>query len=94
MSRYHHAAAKGENRYSSYSVLTSVLDGVSDQGHKPEAIYPRERTPITHWRGGYLDLRAGFDTEARRNLLPLPGMEPRLSVTKIKCYYQAFKTMQ
>jgi hypothetical protein len=95
MSRYHHAGAKGEKRYSSYSVLTSALDGVSGQGHKPEAIYSRERTPpITHWRGGYLDLRAGLDTEARKHLLPLPGMEPRLSVTKIKCYYQAFKTMQ
>jgi hypothetical protein len=39
-------------RYSSYSFLTSVLDGVSGQRHAPAAIYPRERNTGTHWRLG------------------------------------------
>jgi hypothetical protein len=31
----------GEKRYSSYSLLTSALDGVSGQRHAPAALYPR-----------------------------------------------------
>jgi len=39
--------------------------GVSGQRHAPAALYPRERTPGTHWIGGWVGLRAGLDTEAR-----------------------------
>jgi hypothetical protein len=46
MSRYRHADDKGESIYSSYSFLTSALDGVSAQRHAPAALYPRERTPV------------------------------------------------
>jgi hypothetical protein len=39
---------------------------------------PRERTPSTHWTGGWVDTRAGLDTEATEKIiLPLPGIEPR-----------------
>jgi hypothetical protein len=65
-------------RYSSYSFSTSTLDGVSGQHHAPAALYDGERTPGTHWTGGWVGLRAGLDTGARGNILsPLPGIEPR-----------------
>jgi hypothetical protein len=38
----------------------------------------RERTPGTHWIGGWVGLRAGLDTEARGKILsPLPEIERR-----------------
>jgi hypothetical protein len=40
-------------------------DGVSGQLYAPAALYPRERTPVTHWIGRWVGLRAGLDTEAR-----------------------------
>jgi hypothetical protein len=47
LSRYRHAGAKGERNYSSYSIFTSALEGVSGQRHAPAAFYPREKTPVT-----------------------------------------------
>jgi hypothetical protein len=42
------------------------------------AFPPGERTPGTHFTGGWVGPRAGLDTEARgKNPLPLPGIEPR-----------------
>jgi hypothetical protein len=35
LSRYRHTGDKGERTYSSYSFLTSALDGVSGQRHGP-----------------------------------------------------------
>jgi hypothetical protein len=35
------AHAKGKRLYSSYSFLTSALNGMSDQCHAPAAFYPR-----------------------------------------------------
>jgi hypothetical protein len=43
--------------------------GVSGQRHAPTALYPRERTPGTHWTGGWVGPRAGLDTEAREKIL-------------------------
>jgi hypothetical protein len=37
--------------------------GVSGQSHAPDALYPRERIPGTHWTGGSVGPRAGLDTE-------------------------------
>jgi hypothetical protein len=45
--------------------------GVSGQHHAPAALYPRERTPGTHWIGGWVGLRAGLDAGARRKILCL-----------------------
>jgi hypothetical protein len=55
----------GEERYRSYSLLTSALGGVSGQRHAPAALYPRERNPGTHWTGGWVGSKAGLDTEVR-----------------------------
>jgi hypothetical protein len=60
LSRY---AGKGERKYSSYSLFSSVLDGVSVTP-RPR-FTPRERTPGTHW----VDLRAGLDTEVRGKVI-------------------------
>jgi hypothetical protein len=49
-------------------ILTSALEGVNGQRHAPAALYPQERTslaPHTHWIGGWVELRAGLDPEAR-----------------------------
>jgi hypothetical protein len=32
---------------------TLTLEGVSDQRHSPAALYPKERTPATHWIGAW-----------------------------------------
>jgi hypothetical protein len=48
----------GERRY-----------GVGGQRHVPAALCPGERTPGTHWTGGWVGLRAGLDTEPRGEIL-------------------------
>jgi hypothetical protein len=73
--------ALGERRHSSYSFLTSALDGVSGQLHAPTRFTTGEMTPGTHWTGGWVGPIAGLDTDCRRKiLLPLPGIEPRSSI--------------
>jgi hypothetical protein len=39
--------------------------GVSGQRHDPAALYRQGKDPGTHWTGGWVDLRAGLDTEVR-----------------------------
>jgi hypothetical protein len=44
--------------------------GVSGQRHAPAALFtPGERTPGTHCTGGWVDPRAGLDTEAKGKIL-------------------------
>jgi hypothetical protein len=43
--------------------------GVSGQRHAPAALCPGERTPGTHWAGGWVGRRAGLDTEVRGKIL-------------------------
>jgi hypothetical protein len=40
---------------------------VSRQIHAPATLYPQERTPGTHWLGGWMGLRNGLDTVTREN---------------------------
>jgi hypothetical protein len=67
--------AQGERRYSSYSFMTSALDGVNGQRHASATFYPRRkdlRYPLDRKLGGP---RAGLDTEARGKILsPLLGI--------------------
>jgi hypothetical protein len=57
-------------RYSSYSFLTSALDGGEWSASRPgRAFTPGERTPGAHWTGGWVDPRAGLDIEARGKIL-------------------------
>jgi hypothetical protein len=52
-SRTRHAVAEGEMNCSSYSFLTSALDGVSGQRHAEAMLYSQGRTPGTHWIGDW-----------------------------------------
>jgi hypothetical protein len=63
---------QGEKRYSSYSFLTSALDGGWVVSVTPRPCFsPGERTPSTHCTGGWVGTRAGLDTEARGKVLCL-----------------------
>jgi hypothetical protein len=65
-----HGGAWGERRYSSYSYLTSatIWGWVVSVTPRPR-FTPGERTPGTHWRGGWVGLRACLDAGARRKIL-------------------------
>jgi hypothetical protein len=52
---------------SSYSFSTSALNVVSGQRHAPAALYPRGKDP--RYPLGWVDPRAGLDTEARGRIL-------------------------
>jgi len=43
--------------------------GVTGLRHVPAALCPGERTPGTHYTGGWVGLRAGLDTEFRGKIL-------------------------
>jgi hypothetical protein len=66
--------------YSSYSFLTSALDGVSGQRQAPAVVYPRGKAPSTHWTGGWVGLKA---SEARGKILCLcRGSNPDRTVVQ------------
>jgi hypothetical protein len=44
--------------------------------HRPR-FSPGERTPGSHWIGGWMGLRASLNTEARGKTFTLPWIEPR-----------------
>jgi hypothetical protein len=69
-SRYTPWRRLGERRYSSYSFSTSALDGGEWSASRPgHAFTPGERTPGTHWTGGWVGPRVGLDTEATGKIL-------------------------
>jgi hypothetical protein len=59
-----------ERWYSSYTYSTSTLDGGEWSASRlSRALAPRERTPGTHFTGGWVDPRAGLDTEVGGKIL-------------------------
>jgi hypothetical protein len=46
---------------------------------RPDHLIPVERAPGTHWIGGRVGPRTGLNVVEKRNVLPLPGIQPRLS---------------
>jgi hypothetical protein len=62
-------ALGGKRRYSSYSFLTSALDGSEWSASRPGCALARVRAPGTHCTGGWVGPRAGLDTEARGKIL-------------------------
>jgi hypothetical protein len=64
--------------YSSYSFTTSALDGGEWSASRPGRPFtPGERTPGTHWTGGWVSPRASLDTGDRRKILcPCRGSNP------------------
>jgi hypothetical protein len=67
--RYRYAGDKGERKYSSYSFLTSALDGVSGQRHAPVLSLPTEKDHRYPLDRRLVGLRAGLDTEARIKII-------------------------
>jgi hypothetical protein len=60
----------GGEEYSSYSFSTSALDGGEWSASRPGRTFtPGERTPTTHWTGGWVGPRASLDTQARGKIL-------------------------
>jgi hypothetical protein len=55
-------------------LLTSALVGGN---FTPRPLYPRGKSPGTHWIGGWVDLRAGLDDLEKRKFLTLPGLKLR-----------------
>jgi hypothetical protein len=78
VSRYTPWRGMGERRYSSYSYLTSATRWGWVVSVTPRPRFtPGERTPGTHWIGGWVGLSAGVDAGARRKILcPCRGSKP------------------
>jgi hypothetical protein len=69
--------------------------GVNGQRHAPAARFiPGEKTPGTHWIGGWVGLRAGLDAGARRKIFfPCPGSNlDRPIVQPVVRHYTAWAT--
>jgi hypothetical protein len=52
--------------------LTSALVGGEWSASRPGRFIPGERTPGTHWIGGWVDTRAGLDDVKKRKFFTLP----------------------
>jgi hypothetical protein len=63
----------GRGGYSSYSYLTSALEGGKWSASRPGgALPPRKGPPVSiHWIGGWVGPRVGLDVGARRKILCL-----------------------
>jgi hypothetical protein len=57
--------------------LTSALAGGEWSTSRPGRFTAGERTPSTHWIGGWVDPRAGQDDLEKRKFFTLPGLEIR-----------------
>jgi hypothetical protein len=78
-----HGGAWGESRYSSYSVLTSALDGGEWSASRLGRALLRERIPCIHCARGWVGLRAGLDTEVTVKILcPCRGSNPNRPVVQ------------
>jgi hypothetical protein len=58
--------------YSSTHSLTSALDGGDWSASRPGRFTPRERTPGTHWIGGWVGRRTVLDAVVKRKF-PVPS---------------------
>jgi hypothetical protein len=68
LSRYCHAGDKGENKYSSYSLFTSALDGCEWSASCPNRAVPPGKG---HLVGGWVYFRAALESAARGKILCL-----------------------
>jgi hypothetical protein len=69
--------AYGEMYLQTHVFLTSTLVGGVCSASPHSRFIPGERTPGTHWIGGWVNLRAGPDKVEKRKFLTLPGLELR-----------------
>jgi hypothetical protein len=74
LSRYAMEAPSGRGSIAPTRSWPRRLIGVSGQRHAPAELYPpppQERTPGTHWTGGWVGLEAGLDTKGWGKILCL-----------------------
>jgi hypothetical protein len=82
LSHYCHTNNKGERMYSSTQSWPQALDG-GEWSASHLCFIPMEKTPSTHWIGGWVGLRAGLDTEARGKILCLcQGSNPNRPINQ------------
>jgi hypothetical protein len=67
--------------------LTSALVGGERSASRPGRFTPREKASVTHWNGGWVGPRAGFDDVGKRTFLSLPGLELQLFVQPVASRY-------
>jgi hypothetical protein len=69
--------------YSFTHSLTSALDGDEWLASRPGRFTPREKTPGTHWIGGWVGPRAVLDAVVKRKI-PSPRREsnPRIPIVQ------------
>jgi hypothetical protein len=73
----------GEWRYKLYEFLTSALDGGEWSASRPSHFTPKERTPDTHWIGGWLSPRDVLDAVVKRKVLnPRRESNPRTPIVQ------------
>jgi hypothetical protein len=63
--------------YRSTIFLTSALAGGEWSASRSGRFTSMERTPRTHWLGGWLDPRFGLNDAEKKKFLILPGLELR-----------------
>jgi hypothetical protein len=83
----------GERRYSSYSFLTSALDGGEWSAWCPSHAFfnPGEKTPSTYWIGGWVGPRASLDAEVPVNILcPCWGSNPSRPACSQTLYWLSY----
>jgi hypothetical protein len=70
-------------RYSSTHSLTSAIDGCEGSASHPGRFVSSERTPGTHWIGGWMGPRAVLDAVVKRKI-PSPRREssPRTQIVQ------------
>jgi hypothetical protein len=77
-----HGGLMGEWRYSSTHSLTSTLDIDEWSASRPDRFTPRERSPGTHWIGGWMGPRAVLVAVVKEKFPSRSGnwtLEPRSS---------------
>jgi hypothetical protein len=76
-----HEGVLGEWTYSYTHSLTSALDGGEWSASSSDRFTPRERTPCTHWIGGWVGPRAVLDAVVKKDILsPPPEINPRTPI--------------
>jgi hypothetical protein len=70
------SSAQGQLYLYLYHSLTSALDGGEWSASRPDRFTPSERSPGTHWIGGWVGSRAVLDAVVKRKIPSPPGIEP------------------
>jgi hypothetical protein len=80
---YFQEGVLGEWRCSSTHYLTSALDAGKWSASHPGRFTPRERTPATHWIGGWVGPRAVLDAVVKRKIHnPCRESNPRTPIVQ------------